>query len=155
MIYQLEKDEIVLNVRCEKGAKKLFISADPNYPRIHLTNESFENPQTPPSFWMLLRKYLSGARFVGEFAIGVNPFITKAMLDTLFDEKIAGSFHFTPGACYDECPNGNKSAIHWDLVCIQTPEFGGGEMYLDGELIRKDGLFVTEDLQCLNPDALK
>ena len=88
-------------------------------------------------------------------AIGVNPFINHAMLDTLFDEKIAGSFHFTPGACYDECPNGNKSAIHWDLVCIQTPEFGGGEMYLDGELIRKDGLFIPQDLQCLNPDALK
>lgn len=96
-----------------------------------------------------------GARYVGEFAIGVNPYITKAMLDILFDEKIAGSFHFTPGNCYDECPNGNKSAIHWDLVCIQTPEFGGGEMYFDGELIRKDGLFIPEDLQCLNPDQLK
>ncbi len=96
-----------------------------------------------------------GARYVGEFAIGVNPYITKAIKDTLFDEKIAGSFHFTPGMCYDECPNGNKSAIHWDLVCIQTPEYGGGEMYFDGELIRKDGLFVTDDLLPLNPDALK
>ena len=96
-----------------------------------------------------------GARYVGEFAIGVNPYITKAIKDTLFDEKIAGSFHFTPGSCYDECPNGNKSAIHWDLVCIQTPEYGGGEMYFDGELIRKDGLFVVEDLKCLNPEALK
>lgn len=96
-----------------------------------------------------------GARYIGEFAIGVNPYITEAIKDTLFDEKIAGSFHFTPGNCYDECPNGNKSAIHWDLVCIQTPEYGGGEMYFDGELVRKDGLFVTEDLKCLNPDALK
>lgn len=96
-----------------------------------------------------------GARYVGEFAIGVNPYVTRPMLDTLFDEKIAGSFHFTPGNCYDECPNGNKSAIHWDLVCIQTPEYGGGEIYLDGELIRKDGLFVVDDLLCLNPDALK
>ncbi|NLV58461.1 MAG: aminopeptidase [Clostridiales bacterium] len=96
-----------------------------------------------------------GARYVGEFAIGVNPYITRAIKDTLFDEKICGSFHFTPGACYDECPNGNKSAIHWDLVCIQTPAYGGGEMYFDGQLIRKDGLFVTEDLQCLNPEALK
>lgn len=96
-----------------------------------------------------------GARYVGEFAIGVNPYVTKAMKDTLFDEKIAGSFHFTPGACYDECPNGNKSDIHWDLVCIQTPEFGGGEMYFDGELVRKDGLFVTEELKGLNPDALR
>ncbi|MDD3335012.1 MAG: aminopeptidase [Eubacteriales bacterium] len=96
-----------------------------------------------------------GARYVGEFAIGVNPYVTKPMKDTLFDEKIAGSFHFTPGQCYDECPNGNKSAIHWDLVCIQTPEYGGGEMYFDGELVRKDGLFVVEDLLGLNPDNLK
>ena len=97
----------------------------------------------------------SGARYIGEFAIGVNPYITSAIKDTLFDEKIAGSFHFTPGNCYDDCPNGNKSAIHWDLVCIQTPEYGGGEMYFDGELVRKNGLFVTEDLTCLNPEALK
>lgn len=96
----------------------------------------------------------AGARYVGEFAFGVNPYINKPMLDTLFDEKIAGSFHFTPGACYDECPNGNHSAIHWDLVCIQTPEYGGGEIYLDGELIRRDGRFVPEDLQCLNPEQL-
>ena len=95
-----------------------------------------------------------GARRVGEFAIGVNPYITSAMKDTLFDEKIAGSFHFTPGRCYDECSNGNHSAIHWDLVCIQTPEYGGGEMYFDGELIRKDGRFVPEDLQGLNPENL-
>lgn len=96
-----------------------------------------------------------GARYVGEFAIGVNPYITSAIKDTLFDEKIAGSFHFTPGMCYDECPNGNKSAIHWDLVCIQTPEYGGGEMYFDGELVRKDGLFIPAELQGLNPEALK
>lgn len=96
-----------------------------------------------------------GARTVGEFAIGVNPFITSAIKDTLFDEKIAGSFHFTPGRCYAECNNGNQSAIHWDLVCIQTPEYGGGDMYFDGELIRRDGLFVPEDLQALNPEFLK
>lgn len=96
-----------------------------------------------------------GARYIGEFAIGVNPYITKAIKDTLFDEKIAGSFHFTPGNCYDQCPNGNKSAIHWDLVCIQTPEYGGGEMYFDGELVRRDGLFVPEDLLDLNPERLK
>ena len=66
-----------------------------------------------------------GARYVGEFALGLNPYILTSMKDTLFDEKIAGSFHFTPGSCYDECDNGNKSAIHWDLVCIQRPEYGG------------------------------
>lgn len=96
-----------------------------------------------------------GARYVGEFALGVNPYIVNPMGDILFDEKISGSIHFTPGACYDDCYNGNVSAIHWDLVQIQTKEYGGGEIYLDGELIRKDGLFVTEDLKCLNPENLK
>ena len=95
-----------------------------------------------------------GARYIGEFAIGVNPYITKPMKDTLFDEKIMGSFHFTPGACYDEAPNGNKSTIHWDLVCIQTKEYGGGEMYFDDILIRKDGVFVIDELKCLNPENL-
>ena len=96
-----------------------------------------------------------GARYVGEFAIGVNPYILQAMKDTLFDEKIDGSFHFTPGSCYDECNNGNKSAIHWDLVCIQRPEYGGGEIYFDGRLIRKDGRFVVPELEGLNPENLK
>lgn len=95
-----------------------------------------------------------GARYVGEFAIGVNPYILDPMKDTLFDEKIMGSFHFTPGNCYDNAPNGNKSAIHWDLVCIQTPEYGGGEMYFDEVLIRKDGRFVVPELECLNPENL-
>ncbi|NLK75074.1 MAG: aminopeptidase [Clostridiales bacterium] len=95
-----------------------------------------------------------GARYIGEFAIGVNPYILKPMKDTLFDEKIMGSFHFTPGNCYSEAPNGNTSAIHWDLVCIQTPEFGGGEIYFDDVLIRKDGRFVIEELECLNPENL-
>lgn len=96
-----------------------------------------------------------GARYIGEFAIGVNPYINQPMLDTLFDEKIAGSFHFTPGACYDECNNSNKSALHWDLVNIQTAACGGGEMYFDDKLVRKDGLFVEPALACLNPEQLK
>jgi aminopeptidase len=96
-----------------------------------------------------------GARYVGEFALGINPYITKAMKDILFDEKIAGSIHFTPGQAYDEAPNGNKSEIHWDMVLIQTPDCGGGEIYFDGKLVRKDGLFVADDLKALNPDALK
>ncbi len=96
-----------------------------------------------------------GARYVGEFALGVNPYITKPMGDILCDEKISGSIHFTPGACYDDAFNGNVSAIHWDLVLIQTKEYGGGEIYFDGELIRKDGIFVVDDLKCLNPENLK
>jgi aminopeptidase len=96
-----------------------------------------------------------GARFVGEFAIGFNPYCTRPMKDTLFDEKIAGSIHFTPGMCYDEAPNGNKSAIHWDLVLRQDPAVGGGELYFDEVLIRKDGRFVLKELEGLNPENLK
>ena len=76
-------------------------------------------------------------------------------LDILFDEKISGSIHFTPGCCYDDAYNGNVSAVHWDLVLIQTPEYGGGEIYFDDVLIRKDGLFVIDELKCLNPENLK
>ena len=96
-----------------------------------------------------------GSRYFGEFALGVNPYILNPMKDTLFDEKIAGSFHLTPGASYDDAPNGNKSAVHWDLVNIQRPEYGGGEIYFDDILIRKDGLFVIEQLKALNPENLK
>lgn len=103
----------------------------------------------------LLNEFINcdeGARYIGEFSLGVNPFVNKPMKDILFDEKIAGSFHLTPGNCYTSAPNGNKSSIHWDLVCIQTPEFGGGEIYFDNTLIRKDGLFVHPDLVGLNPE---
>ncbi|MEA1981882.1 MAG: aminopeptidase [candidate division Zixibacteria bacterium] len=88
-----------------------------------------------------------GARYIGEFAIGVNPFILHPMKDTLFDEKIAGSFHLTPGQCYDEAPNGNDSTIHWDLVLIQRPDYGGGEIWFDDKLIRKDGVFTDEAME--------
>jgi aminopeptidase len=96
-----------------------------------------------------------GARYVGEFAIGVNPYILHPMQDILFDEKIDGSFHFTPGQCYDDAFNGNHSDIHWDLVNIQRPEYGGGEIHFDDVLIRKDGRFVLPELENLNPENLK
>jgi aminopeptidase len=89
----------------------------------------------------------TGARYIGEFSLGVNPFILHPMKDTLFDEKIAGSIHLTPGQCYDEAPNGNKSSIHWDIVLIQRKEYGGGEIYFDDKLIRKDGVFVDKKLE--------
>lgn len=95
-----------------------------------------------------------GARYVGEFAVGFNPFVLDPICDILFDEKIAGSIHFTPGQCYEEAPNGNASAIHWDLVLIMRPEYGGGEIWFDDRLIRKDGIFVAEELLALNPDRL-
>lgn len=96
-----------------------------------------------------------GARHIGEFSLGFNPYILHPMKDTLFDEKIAGSLHFTPGQAYETCDNGNRSTIHWDLVLIQRPEYGGGEIYFDDVLIRKDGLFVLPELEGLNPEALK
>jgi len=95
-----------------------------------------------------------GARYIGEFALGFNPHILQPMRDILFDEKIAGSFHFTPGQAYEDCGNGNKSQVHWDMVCIQRPDYGGGEVWFDGKLIRKDGLFVPAALKKLNPDYL-
>ena len=95
-----------------------------------------------------------GARYIGEFAIGLNPYIEKPIGDTLFDEKIKGSFHFTPGDSLEESDNGNRSSIHWDIVSIQTPEYGGGEIYFDDRLIRKDGRFVIPELEVLNPENL-
>jgi aminopeptidase len=97
----------------------------------------------------------AGARYIGEFSLGFNPYILSPMCDILFDEKIAGSLHFTPGQAYEDCGNGNKSAIHWDMVLIQRKEWGGGEVWFDGELIRKDGIFLTKDLKALNPANLK
>jgi aminopeptidase len=96
-----------------------------------------------------------GARYIGEFALGFNPYILNPMCDILFDEKIAGSLHFTPGQAYEDCGNGNKSAIHWDMVLIQRPEWGGGEIWFDGKLIRQDGLFVPKELKALNPENLR
>jgi aminopeptidase len=97
----------------------------------------------------------AGSRYIGEFSLGFNPHIQNPMCDILFDEKIAGSLHFTPGQAYEDCDNGNRSAVHWDMVLIQRPEWGGGEVWFDGELLRKDGLFLPSDLRGLNPNRLK
>lgn len=93
-----------------------------------------------------------GARYVGEFSFGLNPKIMDPMGDILYDEKIFGSIHFTPGKAYEEAPNGNDSMIHWDMVLIQREEWGGGEVYFDDVLIRKDGKFVLDELKRLNYD---
>jgi aminopeptidase len=97
----------------------------------------------------------AGARYIGEFSLGFNPYILNPMCDILFDEKIAGSLHFTPGQAYEVADNGNRSAVHWDMVLIQRPEWGGGEVWFDGELIRKNGKFLPRDLRGLNPENLK
>ena len=91
-----------------------------------------------------------GARYIGEFSLGFNPRVLEPMRDILFDEKIAGSFHFTPGQAYEEADNGNRSQVHWDMVNIQRPDYGGGEIYFDGKLIRKDGEFLPKQLRSLN-----
>ncbi|MBQ9785980.1 MAG: aminopeptidase [Clostridia bacterium] len=96
-----------------------------------------------------------GARYFGEFALGVNPYVKQPMLDTLWDEKISGSFHMAFGTCLPDSPNGNESAVHYDLIQIQTPEYGGGEIWFDDVLIRKDGMFVLPELEGLNPENLK
>ena len=96
-----------------------------------------------------------GARYTGEFSLGFNPFILNPICDILFDEKIAGSLHLTPGQAYEDCDNGNRSAVHWDMVLIQRPEWGGGEVWFDGKLVRNNGLFVPQDLKPLNPANLK
>lgn len=92
-----------------------------------------------------------GARYIGEFAIGFNSEIKEPMRDILFDEKIAGSFHFTPGQAYEGvADNGNRSQVHWDLVNIQRADYGGGEIWFDDQLIRKDGKFLAPELKPLN-----
>lgn len=96
-----------------------------------------------------------GARYLGECALGFNPYIKKPIGDILFDEKIAGSFHLALGRAYEEADNGNRSAVHWDHICIQTGEYGGGCIYFDDVLIRKDGEFVVPELEPLNPDNLR
>jgi aminopeptidase len=97
----------------------------------------------------------AGARFIGEFSLGFNPHILHPIRDILFDEKIAGSFHFTPGQAYEVGGNGNRSQVHWDLVCIQRADYGGGEVWFDGKLVRKDGIFVPPELKSLNPERAK
>lgn len=95
-----------------------------------------------------------GSRYIGEFAFGLNPYIEKPIGDTLFDEKIKGSFHFTPGDSLKESDNGNRSSIHWDIVNIQTHQYGGGEIWFDDVLVRKDGIFILDELKNLNPENL-
>ncbi|MBF0441288.1 MAG: aminopeptidase [Oligoflexales bacterium] len=113
------RDGKIIDASCEGDSRKL--------------NEIFDSDE--------------GARYVGEFAVGVNPLILHPMKDTLFDEKISGSIHLTPGNCYDMAKNGNKSIIHWDLVLIQRADYGGGEMWFDNKLVRKDGIFVDKELE--------
>ena len=121
--------------------------------RLELENGKIVNASTETALNRKLNEILDsdeGGRYCGEWAIGVNNRVRHPMLDTLFDEKIGGSFHLTPGNAYEIADNGNRSRIHWDLVQIQRPDYGGGEIWFDGELLRKNGRFVPADLQELN-----
>lgn len=122
------------NIRLEFAEGKIVHATSNNTPAINKLLDSDE-----------------GARYIGEFAIGFNREIREPMRDILFDEKIAGSFHFTPGQAYEGvADNGNRSQVHWDMVCIQRPEYGGGEIWFDDECIRRDGQFLAPDLEPLN-----
>ena len=128
-----------------------------SFDNVKLTFEKGRIVEATSSNTKALNKILdsdAGARYIGEFAIAFNPYILEPMRDILFDEKIAGSFHFTPGQAYEDADNGNRSQVHWDMVNIQRKDYGGGEIVFDGKVIRKDGLFLPKALQKLNPDYL-
>jgi len=144
-----------LTIELIRAAKKREAKPQVSLKRNRILRELIKNTNSDTAKLNKILDADKGARFVGEFAIGVNPHINKAMTDTLFDEKINGAIHFTPGSAYDEAPNGNKSKIHWDMVLIQTKAYGGGEIYFDDKLIRKDGKFIPKSLQRLNPEHLK
>ena len=86
------------------------------------------------------------ARYIGEFSLGIHPLVTHAVGDALFDEKMWGTLHFTPGYA--------PSAIHWDIVLSQREEDGGGEIWFDDVLVRKVVRFLPEELQPLNPENM-
>jgi aminopeptidase len=120
----------------------------------HIDQAEAENPERTAMLNQMLDTD-PGARYTGEFSINFNPFIRHPTGSILFDEKIDGGIHMAMGNCYDEAPNGNKSSVHWDMVHIQRLDYGGGELYVDDRLIRKDGIFVVPELLALNPENLK
>jgi aminopeptidase len=127
------------------------------YERVRLTFQDgrvIDSDGNEPDKLLKMLDTDEGSRYLGEFALGVNPRIDRPMKDTLYDEKIGGSLHIALGRSYDEADNGNRSSVHWDLVLIQTPAWGGGEVYFDGVLVRKDGRFVLPELEGLNPENL-
>ena len=89
-----------------------------------------------------------GAKYVGEFSFGTNKNIQNPAKSILFDEKIGGSNHMALGKCYEEAPNGNDSAIHWDMI-IRHKE-AKGKVYMDGELFQENGVWVHPDMQKFN-----
>lgn len=87
----------------------------------------------------------AGARTMGEIAIGTNYSITDYSRNTLFDEKIGGTFHAAVGAGYPESGSSNESALHWDMVCELRQRGGapGGTIEADGEVFSRNGRFLN------------
>ena len=137
---------------CYQG--QLFTSVRLVFDRGRIVEATAENEERTKALNAIL-DIDKGARYIGEFAIGFNPRVQKPTGDSLFDEKIDGSLHLAAGSSYADAFNGNQSAIHWDMVHIQRPEFGGGEIWIDDRLIRKNGIFVVPELLALNPENLK
>lgn len=92
-------------------------------------------------FLMAMLDQDSGARTLGEIAIGTNYSIQDYSKNTLFDEKIGGTFHAAVGAAYPESGGKNESGLHWDMVCDLRD---GGQIFVDGELISENGHFLND-----------
>lgn len=88
-----------------------------------------------------------GARYFGEFAIGLNPYINRNYNDNLFNEKMIKTVHFAIGEPHYNTDNGNKSIMHWDLIVNME---NGGKIYFDDKLVQENGIFIDEDLKELN-----
>jgi aminopeptidase len=95
-----------------------------------------------------------GSRYMGEFAFGLNPYCTQPVNDILFDEKMSSSIHMAIGCSYEDCNNGNKSAVHLDLIQSHEPHLGGGKIFFDDILIYENGRFILPNLVDLNREKL-
>ena len=78
------------------------------------------------------------ANILGEIAIGTNYNVTKQSFNTLFDEKIGGTFHLALGNSYPETGGLNQSVVHWDLISSMKT----GEILADKKCIYKNGKFL-------------
>ena len=92
-------------------------------------------------FLRTMIKMDAGSCYLGEAAIGTNYNIKRCTKNGLFDEKIGGTIHLALGAGYPETGNKNQSGLHWDMVCDLRK---GGEFYVDGDLIQKNGRFINK-----------
>jgi len=95
-----------------------------------------------------------GSRYLGEFAFGLNPYCENYIKDILFDEKMTSSIHLAIGSSYEDCYNGNTSAVHLDLIQSHKKEVGGGKIYFDDALIYENGKFIWPNLVDLNSENL-